>query len=59
MKRMWINQPSTLQKHHDLHGVNVLAHLVDNMTVTIWFTEGSVISQQIKRNTLEYGWKGE
>lgn len=59
MKRMWINQPSALQKHHKLHGMNVLAHLIENMVVTIWFIKGDVISQQIDRNVLEYGWLKE
>lgn len=52
--RKWINQPSTLQPYHDLHGRRVL---YDSETEEIWFTEGPVISQRmIHPEALSDGW---
>lgn len=56
MKRMWINQPSTLQPHHDLHGVNVLAQREYGDTFRVWFLTGDVVSQQMFGSTLSDGW---
>ena len=55
MKRMWVNQPSTLQPLHHLHGQNVL---YDEKKGDIWFLSGSLISQQIPTNPLplSHGW---
>lgn len=59
MKRMWVNQPSGLQLHHDLHGSKVL---IDPSTetpggfVTAYFTEGDVISQFLPLLALSPGW---
>ena len=58
VKRMWINQPSTLQQYHHLHGRNVLADFRDDETV-IYFMEGAVISQQIDPLALDPGWVGD
>jgi len=56
-KRMWINQPSTLQPHHALHGTNVLAvHEYDD-TFCIFFLSGEVVSQQVFRSVLSPGWR--
>ena len=59
MKRMirkWINQPSTLQPYHKLHGVRVLFDPDNNI---VYFTEGAVISQQIDPLALSDGWPDE
>lgn len=60
IKRMWVNQPSTLQPYNHLHGTNVLAtEEVWHETTRIYFLEGSVISQQIATIALDPGWLGE
>jgi hypothetical protein len=58
MKRMWINQPSTLQPMHDLHGVNVLASVqpYTENTVIIYFLSGDIVSQVALKNCLSEGW---
>lgn len=56
MKRMWINQPSTLQPLHHLHGTNVLASHDYSDTWTIYFLSGPVVSQQILILALSDGW---
>lgn len=60
MLRMWINQPSTLQQFHNLHGVNVLAEpAMGNYTTRIYFLNGDVISQMIPFSALSHGWVKE
>lgn len=55
--RMWIDQPSSLQPHHKLHGTNVLAHPeYDGPTVRVYFLTGNVVSQQVLKNALSHGW---
>ena len=59
--RMWINQPSKLQHHHDLHGTNVLVYSEDsknsnNPIVVVYFLSGDVISQRMFRSALSLGW---
>lgn len=55
-QRMWINQPSTLQPRHDLHGTNVLAcHEYDD-TWCVYFLSGNTISTHISRLCLSPGW---
>lgn len=56
--RMWINQPSSLQPLHALHGVNVLAHLENehDKTMRIYFLSGNVTSQDAPRDALSKGW---
>lgn len=57
MIRMWINQPSTLQEFHHLHGVNVLAEFPNgNYATRIYFLEGETISQMIPHRVLSRGW---
>jgi hypothetical protein len=51
--RKWINQPSTLQPFHKLHGMNVL---YDPDEERVYFTSGDVISQQIDPIALSDGW---
>lgn len=58
MQRMWINQPSTLQPHHNLHGVRVLARS-ERDTPDCWrayFLAGPVHSMRIARSALSDGW---
>lgn len=54
MTRMWINQPSTLQPLHHLHGTNVLS---EDGTNRIWFLSGPVISMVVPHNVLSLGWR--
>lgn len=55
--RMWINQPSTLQPLHHLHGINVLAvHEYDD-TYRIYFLSGPIVSQQVFASALSPGWR--
>lgn len=57
MVRMWINQPSTFQPLHHLHGTNVLATLTKSDKVAqVYFLSGPVISQNVPKNTLSMGW---
>ena len=53
LKRMWINQPSTLQPLHHLNGVNVLAN-----GSTVYFLSGPIISMEVPTNPspLSHGW---
>ena len=58
IERMWINQPSTAQALHHLHGVNVLAvHEYDD-TYRIYFLSGDIVSQQCSSLSLSKGWNG-
>jgi hypothetical protein len=60
IKRMWINQPSTLQPNHKLHGLNVYADFHDMLNekyVRIYFLSGSKISMNIATLSLSKGWK--
>jgi hypothetical protein len=57
LQRMWINQPSTRQPFHHLHGVNVLAVTEHGNTARIYFVSGEVISQQIPASVLSEGWQ--
>lgn len=58
LRRMWINQPSTLQPHHDLHGVRVLAQDSEfgPKYSRIWFTSGDVVSMEMFNSALSRGW---
>jgi len=61
MKRMWINQPSTLQPHHALHGTNVLmVEPPDDEERTdireVYFLSGPVHSQKMSILALSEGW---
>jgi hypothetical protein len=50
--RAWINQPSTLQPHHKLHGRRCIAVDECDKYATIYFTDGERISMQIDRQCL-------
>lgn len=56
MRRMWINQPSTLQPLHRLHGVKVLACADTDRTSRAYFLSGDIIDMQVPRETLSEGW---
>ena len=53
-KRVWINQPSTLQPFHKLHGkVGIAVDNTDNdNTVTVCFTEGNLQSTIVPVNAI-------
>lgn len=56
IKRMWVNQPSSLQPYHKYNGVNVLA---DEEDETVYFLSGKVISMRVPLilwNSLSKGW---
>lgn len=55
-RRMWINQPSTSQPNHPLHGVRVYAIREDENTSRVYFLKGPVIDQQISTQHLSEGW---
>ena len=61
MRRVWINQPSIQQAHHNLHGRDVLVAEADfgnkDRSVRVWFTEGNVVSQMLLKLALSPGWK--
>ena len=50
--RAWINQPSTLQPLHRLHGTRFIAQDSGERSVRIWFTEGDVHSMEVLRECL-------
>jgi hypothetical protein len=54
--RKWINQPSKLQMHHDLHGTNVLAYREYEGTWRVYFLSGDIISMQVFGSVLSDGW---
>ena len=59
LKRMWINQPSTIQFAHELHGKNVLVDIEDQRDgdfVIVYFTEGDATSARVPRIALSQGW---
>jgi len=56
LKRMWINQPSSLQPLHHLHGTNVLAYREYGNTYRVYFLSGSIICQQVPGLALSDGW---
>jgi hypothetical protein len=55
---MWINQPSSLQAHHSLHGTRVLAEPEPNnpRIYRVWFLDGPIHSQQVPAVALSEGW---
>lgn len=58
-KRMWINQPSTLQPLHAYHGTNVLAQPYDGDRMEVFFVSGETVSLITSRTTLSDGWVTE
>ena len=58
LNRFWINQPSTLQPDHKLHGALVLAAPSGEKGdyCDIYFTSGETESQRIAKLSLSKGW---
>lgn len=56
IKRMWINQPSTGQILHDMHGTKVLAHREPCGYWTVYFLSGDTVSMQVPYGCLSEGW---
>lgn len=50
--RAWINQPSTLQPHNNLHGVSCIVEDDGGQSVRLYFTTGAVHSMEALRNTV-------
>lgn len=57
MKRMWIDQPSTHQPLHHLHGTNVLAVPEFGNTVRVYFLSGDIVSRQVGALCVSEGWR--
>lgn len=58
IRRMWVNQPSTLQPDHALHGTRVLADLDDKTwdhSTQVFFIEGPVHSAVLLTSSLSDG----
>lgn len=55
-RRAWINQPSTAQALHHLHGTNVLAVPDVGSVTRVYFLFGDVLSQQVPTAALSEGW---
>lgn len=56
LERKWINQPSTLQPLHKLHGTNVLAGYESETTSIIYFLSGPIVDQLAPNLCLSDGW---
>lgn len=62
-QRMWINQPSTLQPYHNLHGINVLAipGRTNNYYWVYFLTNDTngrdIESMEVHRMALSDGWQ--
>lgn len=50
--RAWINQPSTLQPLHHLHGTACIVHDTGDQSVTLYFTSGDVHSTTALRQCI-------
>ena len=55
--RMWVNQPSTLQPLHHMHGTNVLATRDSDGGARVYFLSGPIVSQQMMWEWLSLGWR--
>ena len=51
--RAVINQPSTLQPHHRLHGIYCTIVDKGEVNITAYFTEGVVHSMILSRNSVD------
>jgi hypothetical protein len=56
MKRMWINQPSSLQPLHAMHGTRVLAAPDTDRTYKAYLLDGDAVSMQVPCEALSNGW---
>jgi hypothetical protein len=66
LARMWINQPSNLQPHHNRHGQNVLVPVGSNgklvkygNNVEVYLTSGPDVSVLVDALALSDGWIGD
>jgi len=60
LQRYWINQPSTLQPDHNLHGRKVLANKDTKLKFTdVYFIDGPVIRQFVNTSSLSPGWNNK
>jgi len=50
--RAWINQPSTLQPLHKMHGTHCIVHDTGDESVTLYFTEGVLHSTTALRQCI-------
>ncbi len=66
LKRVWINQPSTIQPDHKFHGTNgfvivdqnnEIADTTDDIFVKFYFSQGIETSMIVYRSSLSEGWK--
>lgn len=55
-RRMWVNQPSTLQPMHALHGTNVIA-VRDTGGWRVYYLSGETISSHAPEGALSEGWR--
>lgn len=50
--RAWVNQPSTLQPLHSMHGMKCIVNDTGEKSVTLYFTEGDLHSTTAFRETI-------
>ncbi len=55
LHRLWVNQPSTKQPFHHLHGTRVLGYH-EGTAWRVYLLAGDVISQLIPSSALSAGW---
>jgi hypothetical protein len=53
--RMWVNQPSKQQVLYKLHGMNVIA-VLSKYSTRIFLLNGTIVSMEVPRSALEFGW---
>lgn len=57
LQRVWINQPSTLQTHHNLHGTKVLVDFSkDKSSPDVYFLGRGVHRMRVSAEALSSGW---
>lgn len=55
-KRMWVNQPSTLQPYHKFHEMEVIAFKLDEKVSQVYFISTSWIGMEMDNLSLSEGW---
>lgn len=50
--RAWINQPSTFDVLHNLHGKYCIAHDTNERSIRLYFTEGPIHSMESLRECI-------
>lgn len=58
-RRMWVNQPSTLQPHHNLHGecMLVVPEPFSPDYVRAYFIDGDTVSKMMPLSAFSEGWR--